>query len=111
MRLPKHANKEGEPLLNMGTNPQTPGIYRFPAGMFCRRAALPPNHASPCVGALVVSQRCHVFRSGSDSLPHVSLTGNLGSNTHCRNTLRHVITILFWLFPLAGFEVTTYGRL
>jgi hypothetical protein len=79
MRLPKHANKEGEPLLDMGTNPQTPGIYRFPAGMFCRRAALPPNHASPCVGALVVSQRCHIFRPGSVSLPHVSLIGNLGS--------------------------------
>ena len=31
----------------MGTCPQTPGIYRFQARMMCRRAALPPGHASP----------------------------------------------------------------
>jgi hypothetical protein len=59
----------------MGTSPQTLGIYRFPAGMFCRRAALPPRHASPWAGALVVSQRCHIFRPGSASLPHVSVNG------------------------------------
>ena len=72
MRLPKHANKEGEPLLNMGTNPQTPGIYRFPAGMFCRRAALPPNHASPAsalwsfpnvaMSSAQVATVCHMSR-------------------------------------------------
>ncbi len=47
MRLPKHVNKEGDHCFYMGTGPQTPGIYRFPAGVFCRRAALPPNHPSP----------------------------------------------------------------
>jgi hypothetical protein len=31
----------------LGTRPQTPGIYRFQASMMCRRAALPPGHASP----------------------------------------------------------------
>jgi len=90
-----------------GLCPQTPGIYRFCARMLLAGRLTPPHHSGHRVGAPVASLRCRILRP-------VALSINVRSSV-CAKCLPKRPFPRYKYFcpgsaPLAGFEVSTYGR-
>jgi len=109
---PHRRRKVQKLCLMRGRRPRAPGIYRFLAGMLTgtkaeRRPTWSPLSCPHLNNALVASPRCHILRPGPVSIN----TFERFTKNVCQKRPSQVINTLVLIpTPLAGFELSTYGR-